>query len=247
MKTKQNNRKKILENKEQEHLTTLLHQFSQGCWCDACRLCSYYLVYLVMVFKSCNENNGVLWKVFSAFTLITWISFVNHSKFPSGRQCQSSFNADSWQHLCSPHVLAVQTFRAGPPACLPPSVLRNPFSVPLSDLTRGNGSYNSLLGCAAINSLQVLFFGVVVIGEHWLFSSFVRSTTCLRAQATQIRYLYHLDPHWAAEVAPDPCAGTFPECVCQDRPSQTSLIRWEMLPLLSLTGVVSHRNLSLFS
>lgn len=80
------------------------------------------------------------------------------ASFQSGRQCQSSFNADS----LAASVLPLCAGRAGPPACLPSSVLGNPFSLPLSDLPWGN---RSLLGWAAINGLQVLLFGVVVIGE----------------------------------------------------------------------------------
>lgn len=87
------------------------------------------------------------------------------ASFQNSRQCLSSSNAEIWQHLYSPFVLAVQTSRAGPPACLPPSVLGNASSLPLSDLMGGNHSCHCLLGCAAINRLQVLFFGVLVTGD----------------------------------------------------------------------------------
>lgn len=85
--------------------------------------------------------------------------------FQNCRQCLSSSNAEICQHLYSPCVLAVQTSRAGPPACLPLSVLGNASSLPLSDLMWGNHSCHCLLGCATINALQVLYFGVLVIGD----------------------------------------------------------------------------------
>lgn len=152
-----------------------------------------------------------------------------------------------WQHLCSPCVPAVQTSRAGPPACLPPSVLGNPSRLPLSDLTWCDHSYNCLLGCAAINGLQVLFFGVVVIGEYidyflpLLGAQPVKELGQLKSDI-YITWITPKQLRWLQI----PHAGTFPERVWQDRPLWASPSRWELL-LLSLTGVVSHGNLSLFS
>lgn len=124
--------------------------------------------------------------------------------FQSGRQCQSSFNADSLAASVLPLCAGSADLQGRAPACLPPSVLGNPSSLPLSDLTWYNRSCNSLVGCAAINGLQVLFFRVLVICEYTdYFLPLFGGQPVLRAQATQIRLLYHLDPHQAAEVAPD--------------------------------------------
>lgn len=71
------------------------------------------------------------------------------ASFQNARQCLSSSNVEIWQHLYPPCVLAVQTSRTGPAACLPPSVLGNASSLPLSDLMWGNYRCHCLLGCAA--------------------------------------------------------------------------------------------------
>lgn len=42
-----------------------------------------------------------------------------------------------------------------------------PPSLPSSDLMWGNHSCHCILGCAAINRLQVFFFGVLVTGDYY--------------------------------------------------------------------------------
>lgn len=118
-----------------------------------------------------------------------------------------------WQHLCSPRVPTGQTSRAGPPACPPPSVLGNPFGLPPSHLTWDNHSYDCLLECIAINSLQVLFLELLttqtilfLCREHKLFNSSGNLDHIFMPPVPQLSWLQM--PH----------AGTFPECVCQDRP-----------------------------
>lgn len=92
-----------------------------------------------------------------------------------------------WQHLCSPCVPAGQTSRAGPPACPSPSVLGNPFSLPPSHLTWDYHSYNCLLGCTAINSLQVLFLELVN----------TQTTLFLCQEHKRFKSSGNLDPNWA--------------------------------------------------
>lgn len=102
-----------------------------------------------------------------------------------------------WQHLCSPCVLAGQgplpAFLLCAGQSLQSPTLRPPVGQPQP----------ARMGCNKWRA-SALFWSCGHWWTHTLFASFVRSTTCLRAQATHIRYKYHLDPHWAAEVAPDP-------------------------------------------
>lgn len=171
--------------------------------------------------------------VFSAFTLLTWIWLVNESKFSVADNARVILTLTVWQHLCSPCALAVQTSRAGPPPCLAPSVLGNPFSLPLSDRMWGSCSYICLLGCAA-SALVWSWWGFIPL---------------LGAQPVwELSYSYHLNPHWAAEVAPHPkCWDVSRIHVAEQSfmglPYQVGNATFS----LSLMRVGSHRNLRLFS
>lgn len=124
------------------------------------------------------------------------------ASFQSGRQCQSSFNAGSLAASVLP-LCAGSADLQGRAPCLPSSLCAGQ-SLPPPTLRPPVGQPQpARMGCNKWPA-RALFWSCGHWWIHTLFSSFVRSTTCLRAQATHIRYLYHLDPHWAAEVAPDP-------------------------------------------
>jgi len=102
--------------------------------------------------------------VFSAFPLITWISFVNESKFSKRQTMPGFLNADSLAASVLP-LCAGSAELQGRASCLPSSLCAGESLQPPRPRW-GNRSCNCLLGCAAINGLQVLFFGIVVIGEY---------------------------------------------------------------------------------
>lgn len=143
---------------------------------------------------------------------------------------------------CTPFcVLSVRTSRAGSPACLPPSMLANASSLPPSDLIWGSHSCHCLLGYAAINGLQVLFWSF----SHWwlylLFHSFVRSTICLRAHALKSGVYTTWTPTEQLRYLHVPHAGTSPECVCQDNPSRASLLSLTRLVIIQHSNLCSWR------
>lgn len=107
------------------------------------------------------------------------------ASFQSGRQCWHSSNTDSMAAPVLPSC-ASRADLQGRTSCLPFSLCAGE-SLQYPTLTWDNHSYNCLLGCTAINSLQVLFLELVT----------TQTTLFLCQEYKLFKSSGNLDPNWA--------------------------------------------------